>query len=199
MFKKLLHRVATHPWVYDRIQSFFGLSHTQALLRERLFFVQPVAYILDIGGGTGLYRSCLPDTVRYVCIDIESAKLQGFHARYPGEDALLADGLHLPVKSGTVDAVMCIAVSHHIPNQHLEQLFSEGMRVLKPTGSFIFLDAVWDRTRPVGRLIWAYDRGSFPRSPEVLRAALAAHGDITHWESYAIYHRYILALVRNRG
>src|SRR5262245_8783901 len=134
MLKNVLHRLASHPWVYERIQAFVGKGKSQALLRDRMSFVSHDARVLDIGGGTGLHRSCLPASVRYICSDVDPAKLQGFRANYPQQEALLADALQLPVQSQGVDMVMCIAVSHHIPDQQLGELFREGFRVLKPTG-----------------------------------------------------------------
>src|SRR5262245_54399565 len=113
MVKTTLHRIAAHPWVYDRIQSFFGLASIKALLRDRLPSIAADARILDIGGGTGLFRDCVPITAHYTCLDIDLAKLKGFRSRYSDGVALLADGLQLPIRSKSVDIVLCVAVAHH--------------------------------------------------------------------------------------
>jgi ubiquinone/menaquinone biosynthesis C-methylase UbiE len=198
MFKRILHGIASHPWAYDQIQALLGLPFSQALLRERLSFISADACVVDVGGGTGIFRACLPSSVSYTCLDIDPVKLKGFHSKFPQERALLADALQLPMKSRSVDVALCIAVIHHIPDAYVDQLFGEAMRILKPRGRVVVLDPIWDPTRLRGRLIWSYDRGSYPRTAESIQSKLAAHGTIVHWEQYAIHHRYVLGIVTPR-
>src|SRR5450432_415164 len=114
MFRGLLHRMAAQPRIYEWIQVWAGLSATQTILRDRLSFIPQNARIVDIGGGTGLYRSCLPPMCRYSCLDIDELKLQGFQVKNRQDTAILGNAIHLPLKSQSVDAVMCIAVTHHL-------------------------------------------------------------------------------------
>jgi ubiquinone/menaquinone biosynthesis C-methylase UbiE len=195
VLKRILHDIASHPWVYDRIQTLLGQSYSQALLRERLAFIANGAQVVDVGGGTGIFRPCLPPGAHYTCLDIDPVKLKGLHSKDPQERAVLADALRLPLRTGSVDVALCIAVLHHIPDPYVDQLFGEVMRVLRPGGRLVFLDPIWEPTRLRSRLLWAYDRGSHPRTAEAIRSRLACYGDVVHWEQYAIHHCYVLGIV----
>jgi SAM-dependent methyltransferase len=150
--------------------------------------------VLDLGGGTGLLGSFWPPTCAYTCLDIDMLKLQGFLRKYPAGIALLSDATQVPLKSCSVDVVLCALVTHHIPDALLAQLISESARVLKDTGRLVLMDAVWEPARWVGRLLWNYDRGSYPRTSETLYATISSHYAITHWEYFAVYHKYVLCV-----
>lgn len=75
--------VTARPWIYDRVQGFFGLKQA----RERLApYIADACgkRILDVGAGTGLYRSLAPSTATYIWVDIDWTKLEGFRRRTPG-------------------------------------------------------------------------------------------------------------------
>ncbi len=150
--------------------------------------------VLDLGGGTGAVADYWPSTTQYICLDIDPLKLEGFRRRNPTGVALLADAIRVPIASASLDAVLCTAVSHHLPDALLPQMLREAARVLKPDGNFLFLDAVWNPRRPIGRLIWRYDRGSHPRTAATLQSHISSHLRITHWEQFSIHHEYVLCV-----
>lgn len=54
----------------------------------------------------------------------------------PTADVLVADAMALPYKSGCCDAVLCIAVLHHISSvERRVKLLTELARLLKPGNS----------------------------------------------------------------
>jgi len=62
--------------------------------------------------------------------------------RSKGFQIVLANCLQLPYKSDSLDAVLCIAVIHHLStNERRKQAVSEIMRVLRPTGKALIY--VW--------------------------------------------------------
>jgi SAM-dependent methyltransferase len=122
---------------------------------------------LDVGGGTGLNRNLLPAPCVYVCLDNNWVKLLGLLRSRPDAVALFADAAHIPVQNDTVDWVLCTFVSHHLSNDLLVQMFAESNRILKSHGRFIF-HPLWNANRRVGKLLWKYDRGSYPRLISVL-------------------------------
>jgi hypothetical protein len=58
------------------------------------------------------------------------------------------------------------------------------------------LDAVWRPGRLPGRVLWRYDRGSFPRTDVALREAMEQQFDIVRWEAFALWHAYVVAVGR---
>ena len=196
MLRRIIHSIVAKPAVYDTVQIMVGARRNQRKLALQLKSVAQDAAVLDLGGGTGIHRHLLPESCRYICLDNDIEKLEGFLSKYPRETALLASGEGLPIKDRSLDAILFVYVSHHLSDSVFERLLDESQRVLKPQGQFIMLDAVWDPLRLSGQLLWKYDRGEFPRRPEMLRAMLSHHGEITYWEEFAIFHSYILTVLR---
>lgn len=145
--------------------------------------------VLDVGAGTGLGMRVLPSSSRYVWLDVDTEKLKGFLAKHSGRQALLCDLAKVSLHDKSVDACLCVAVSHHLSDEQLPLLFSEMARVVKD--KMVFLDAV-EHPSCISRLLWALDRGSYPRAEHVLRAAMEPWFDIAPSEHYAIFHHYVL-------
>lgn len=197
MLARLLHWFAAKPWIYDRIQALAGAATVNRHLATALQpLLRPSLDVLDVGGGTGLARTLFPADARYVCLDSDPVKLAGFRQKYPDAQAVLADGTHMPIETATVDIVLCRFVTHHVPDDQLPALFREMARVLKPSGSLVFVDAVRGEGRPISKLMWRYDRGSFPRHEEDVRARINNRFQVMSWDRFAVFHPYVLAVAR---
>jgi ubiquinone/menaquinone biosynthesis C-methylase UbiE len=188
-----LHKIAANPWVYDQIQTLAGQKqsfrwisrHTAGLHAET---------VVDVGGGTGLWKRLWPASCRYICLDLEMPKLRGFRSKVPAGLAVLSDASSMSIATGSADVVTCVALMHHLPDALLDQVFEEARRVLRVGGQLILLDPVINRERWVGRILWKLDRGSYPRSAEELRKKLESRFKVIHWERYAIYHEYVFGI-----
>ena len=192
MLRTLLHHVVSIPWVFDCVQTLVDGVEVRRRLASHLAQVRPSAVIVDIGGGTGAYRQLCPPDSRYVCLDTDWFKLRGNMRRHGKGLVILSDGRHCPLKSGSVDIVLCTKVSHHLSEQVLGEVIGESRRILKPKGVYVFLDAVWAPARMIGRLLWKYDRGSSPRTAQTLRAAVLREFERAQDEQFAVYHEYLL-------
>lgn len=72
---------------------------------------------LDLGGGPGSYfLSFCPDRSRVILVDIDARVLGDAHAHYPEVQCVIADGLHLPFKSGGFACIFCNSVIEHVPD-----------------------------------------------------------------------------------
>jgi ubiquinone/menaquinone biosynthesis C-methylase UbiE len=198
MLLTLAHKVASHPWVYDRIQNAVGVSQVYAKLAPHLRNAPENALVLDIGGGTGSVKSHCSPHHRYVCLDIEWEKLQGFRGKFPQGDGIWGDATRLPIADGTVDTAICMFVAHHLNDGLLPTMLSEVERMLRPGGRLILLDPVLDKQRIAGRILWKLDRGSFPRSASVLTRIMEQRFALEHWDEFAVWHRYVLGIGRKR-
>jgi ubiquinone/menaquinone biosynthesis C-methylase UbiE len=194
MLLKFLHELASDPWVYDRIQELAGVGQVHARISRQMSAAGAGSCVLDVGGGTGAMRQLWPADCRYVCLDIEMPKLQGFRSKIAGGLALQTDATRMPIASGCADSVVCTAVAHHLTDAMLTDVLRESVRVLKPGGRMFFLDPVFARKRMVGRMIWRMDRGSYPRTAETLRNIFSRHLKVAHWERFAIYHEYVFGV-----
>jgi ubiquinone/menaquinone biosynthesis C-methylase UbiE len=192
---KLLHRADAKPWIYDQVQMLFGLKQTHQRLAPYLAETHQKT-VLDVGAGTGLYRSLVPKTAWYIWLDIDREKLKGFQRRHTLYAAVLGDATQLCLHDHSVDFAFCIALSHHLSDQQLTRLFSELARVVRE--KMIFLDALDYPDSLISRLLWKYDRGSYPRSAQALCSAIESWFEIEQTEHYTIYHHYILCVGKPR-
>lgn len=194
MLTRVLHSIVAQPAVYDMVQTLVGAKAVRRRLDARIAPMRGARLVLDIGGGTGLVGALWSESSRYICLDIDPLKLKGFAAKNPSGIALLADATLIPIASASVDVVLCTNVTHHLSHELLERMVAECARVLKPEGKLILSDAIWAPRRRVGRFIWHYDRGSFPRSAEALREVISRHLRVEQWDQFAIWHEYIIAV-----
>jgi len=189
----LLHRLAAHPWVYDQIQTIAGSNHVLERMSRELTPFRPKV-VVDIGGGTGTVRNLFPTDCRYVCLDLELPKLKGFRVKTPTGMAVLGDATSMPIVDGGTDMVICKSLTHHLTDSMLDRALDESRRVLRSGGHMILLDAVLNKQRLAGRILWKLDRGSFPRAEEDLRKRLEDRFKVIHWDKFAIYHEYVFGI-----
>jgi ubiquinone/menaquinone biosynthesis C-methylase UbiE len=190
-----LHKAASIGWVYDLTQFLAGAPIFHSRLRRTLSGCS--GRVVDIGGGTGTLSGLLPPACAYTCLDNEMPKLRRCASKAPGS-ALLGDATQMPIESGSIDVVTAIFVTHHLTDDQLQEMLRETARVLTPKGLLIVMDPVWKPSRLPGRILWALDRGSWPRTRDQLRAALDLHFCVDQWNRMAIYHEYILGVCRKK-
>jgi SAM-dependent methyltransferase len=183
------------PWLYGAVQTLTGARHSRTRLQKHFDAFPSGALILDLGGGTGAIADYLPPGSKYICLDSDPAKLRGLRSARPQATAILSDATNVPVRSASIDAVLSIAVSHHLPDSALDGLFAETRRVLKSGGQLVFLDALAG-PRLATRLMWGIDQGSHPRSAEALRVALGRRLTIVQEERHTLWHEYITIIGR---
>ena len=130
---------------YDKIAEDF--SRTRKSVWEEFKFLADYAEagdkILDLGCGNGrLVEIFGSKPIEYTGIDNSEKLIEIARQKYPGHDFRIFDGLKIPFPDNYFDAIFCIAVLHHIPDDQLRQEFlKEVKRVLKPSGKMIL--SVW--------------------------------------------------------
>jgi SAM-dependent methyltransferase len=192
LLTEFLHLLVANPWVYDQVQVMAGARRINRHLIAQFGPLSSVPLVLELGGGTGRIRNLWPRSTTYICLDTDEQKLRRFLHVHTDGAALLADATLIPIRSSSVDVVVCVAVSHHIPDKLLANLVDESRRVLTGNGTLIFMDAIWSPKRWAGRLLWRYDRGAYPRSAGTLHTILSAHFKNVHRERFAFWHEYLL-------
>jgi ubiquinone/menaquinone biosynthesis C-methylase UbiE len=193
MLKQLFQSVTAMSKVYDTIQYLAGVGYLHRRLKAQLFQI-PLdnSIILDLGGGTGILKHIVHPTINYICLDIDSRKLEGFRLKYPDGTAIIADGTCLPFQNESIDIIFCTFVTHHLDTGSLRHLVSESARVLIRKGRMLLLDPVWIPNRLPGVLLWKYDQGSYPRTESDLTNSIMVNYEILYKERIAIFHEYIL-------
>ena len=114
------------------------LQKRAAFIRKRL---KPASHVVDVGCGTGLLARRLKEA---------GFKASGFDESFGMLKECLGvnriacadgDSSRLPIRSGSVDAAICIATMHHVVDkQAVKQTLLEMVRIVKPGGWVL----VWD-------------------------------------------------------
>jgi SAM-dependent methyltransferase len=102
--------------------------------------------ILELGCGPGLVAGRLkPDFM--VCSDISPGFLAVARVNAPASTQICADPLFLPFGDAAFDAVLAMAVLHHIEPDLLPGTLRESRRVIEPGGFFLLVED-WAFTDP---------------------------------------------------
>jgi ubiquinone/menaquinone biosynthesis C-methylase UbiE len=196
MLHSLAHKIVSQPRVYDWVQKAVGAEEVGRFLAPHL--AESAGHsLLDVGAGTGNNRKLLPDSTRYIWMDNDAQKLSGYRAKQPRALGVLGDATQLSFRDKCVDYALCTAVFHHLNDVELGRLVDELARVIRRR--LIAVDAVECLNRPMSNLLWKYDRGSFPRTAERIRAALSRRFDLQFVDELTVYHRYILCIANPKG
>ena len=95
--------------------------------------------VLDVGCGNGKYFQVRKDCTMFGC---EPCRALCEIAQSRGGAMVMGNGLQLPYKSGAFDAIICVAVLHHVDSKEKRQQFLDELeRVLVPGGKALV--TVW--------------------------------------------------------
>ncbi|XP_028275829.1 putative tRNA methyltransferase 9B [Parambassis ranga] len=127
--------------VYDKIAPYFNDSRYKAWPKVRQFLLdlQPGSIVADIGCGNGKYLHINKEVFKLGC-DV-CRPLVDF-AWSQGHEVQMCDGLHLPYRDGCFDAVLSIAVIHHLSTKERRiRAIKEMARTLRVGGRIMIY--VW--------------------------------------------------------
>lgn len=174
-----LFRVLERPAAYLALQNVVGGERARKRFVDE--YVRPFsrASVLDAGCGTGTLLDYLPPDVDYVGFDLNPAYVEAAIARHG------ARGRFFCARAGDVvegepqfDLVVALALLHHLDDASANAFLAEAARVLRPSGAFVSIDAVFHAGQgAISRLLAMADRGGGVRTPDAYRALIAGHFD----------------------
>jgi ubiquinone/menaquinone biosynthesis C-methylase UbiE len=112
----------------------------------------PGGRFLDAGCGTGAAGSWLHDVGAVVGLDFEPLALELYAERHPETRLVAGDVTRLPVADGAFDGLLCVTVLVHQSVTDVGAAVRELVRVVRPGGTVVLLEA------GVRRLRRAHDR-----------------------------------------
>ncbi len=153
---RLLERLLVNNPIY------VWLQRREVANLRRLSSLPSGLTILDLGCGRGVEAALIASVFRpgrLVAFDLDRRQVQEARRRLSRNGAgnvalLLADASRLPFADGQFDAVVEMAVIHHVPQWR--DALREVARVLKPGGGFHFVD-VSKRRYGVGMKLMGHD------------------------------------------
>ena len=141
---------------------------------------QPHWTVLDVATGAGHTAKALsPHVNTVIAVDLTKTMLETARTflRDGGcknVEYVLADAESLPFLDATFDAVTCRIAAHHFP--HPETFIQETVRVLKPGGSFLFIDNIAPADEKLADFMNTFER---LRDPSHVRCL-----SMSEWESW---------------
>jgi SAM-dependent methyltransferase len=199
--RDVLGRVVSHPRI-NRFQTrLLGQSRLDARLKpvaDQTFENAPTGIVVDVGGGSARSREMWPSAWTYYSIDPDSRLLEVESTEKPIE-RLVGDAAALPLPDNSADVVLMQCVSHHLDDSIWPISLAEAHRVLKPGGSFIFIDGVWTKRRWLSRVFWKLDAGHYPRTSEQLESAIDDQFSVVDTERFTLVHHSLLITASPRS
>jgi SAM-dependent methyltransferase len=169
------------PWVYRFTQKYLAPGSSAAisdLLGRITSTVDSSGRCLDIG--------CGPSSLLWgfgfdpIGVDVSSAYARKF-VRH-GRRAALGTASDLPFLDGTIDGVWSVGLVHHLDVDGARAAVFEMLRVTRPDGYVVIIDAVMPRSpwrRPLAYLLRRWDRGGNVRRQEALMSIIEGTGNWT--------------------
>jgi ubiquinone/menaquinone biosynthesis C-methylase UbiE len=160
--------VSLRGWIIAALYDRMGAASERAGLaaRRRELLAGARGRVLEVGAGTGINLEHYPEGIEeLVLVEPERAMVRKLEQRLPelGRQARVVDAAAeaLPFDDGSFDAVVCTLVLCNVGNPRAA--LGEMHRVLRPGGSFLFLEHVrsddprtarlQDRINPVWRFV----------------------------------------------
>jgi ubiquinone/menaquinone biosynthesis C-methylase UbiE len=141
---------------FETIQSYNIIAEGYRFWRAKPWPITKVVRgrtVLDAGSGPCVngVEVALRNSGYVVCLDI--SKSMAYTAREVLEkrmvlgDAVVGDAISMPIRSSSLDAVISIALVHHLPRELAWMFFTEVQRVVKVGGMLLVTIWLWKQRR----------------------------------------------------
>jgi ubiquinone/menaquinone biosynthesis C-methylase UbiE len=169
-----MYKVLDNPLVYKAAQLILAPgAETLTLnnIRKLYAHLPPGGELLDVGCGPASWLFKLG--LEPVGADINPTYMLKYSTN--GAHGVVASADKLPFASHSFDGVWTIGMLHHLPDSAASQTVSEFLRVCKPGGYVVVVDAVMPQVtwkRPIAYVVRRMDRGRFVRRQAELEKLL---------------------------
>lgn len=176
-----IYNLLSWPWIYRLSQRILAPGAVKRITEElsrRLAKLPPAERILDVGCGP----ASLLWTVNQQPIGLDFSLTYVKEYRRHGGEAFVGSADRLPFADASFDGVFTIGLLHHLSDEQAAKCITEMLRVCRPGGYVLVVDAVLPEPywrRPLAWAIRMLDRGSFMRHECELAALLPSPNN---WE-----------------
>jgi ubiquinone/menaquinone biosynthesis C-methylase UbiE len=139
-----LRAILAHPSIYELWSQLVGGQRARTKIVAE--HVRPATgdEILDLGCGPGELLTHIPEEVQYTGIDINPQYIARARERHGTRATFhVGDASRLALLDERFDLVLAIAVLHHLDDEQSERLMRDAGTLLKSSGRFVSLDAVY--------------------------------------------------------
>ncbi len=171
-----IHRILDRPRIYDAVQRLFGAPAARKRFIADFVRVKPGMKLLDIGCGTGVLLTDLPEGVDYHGFDLNPAYIDAARARFGERGTFVQARVGEESIEGEFDVVVAKGILHHLTDEDAHRLLAAAARCLRAGGAFVSLDGVIHQGQSlIARALIALDRGRMVRTAEGYERLVRAH------------------------
>ncbi|BCL61009.1 hypothetical protein DGMP_17020 [Desulfomarina profundi] len=176
---KQFYTILNSPFVYQMAQNILAPGAQFILCRKlnnlhETLIAKP-GPILDIGCGPASWLWKV--NLKPIGLDIQHEYSNAF--QQVTNVAVTGSALLLPFKKNSFGAVFSLGVLHHLKDNDVAVMVQEMLRVCRPGGNLVVMDAVLPQRkalRPLAELIRNLDRGQYMRHEEKIKDLLKPIG-----------------------
>jgi SAM-dependent methyltransferase len=181
-------RVLEYPRIYNAFQKLVGAEKPRRELTERYLDPLEGGRVLEVGCGTGINCKWIPESIHYVGCDLSPQYIDHANAKYGHRGEFHCGSVGDLSLHGfePFDAILAVAVLHHLTDDQVQNLIADVEALLVPGGIFVTIDPCFTEPQPrLERFIVSKDRGEYVRFPDqyasLLKAGnLSVQSEVTH-------------------
>jgi len=131
---------------YKKIAKQFSITrgYLWKSVKQFLDNINPYSIIVEIGSGNGRNLSYRKDCIN-MAFDFCKTFCEITHEK--NLDSVIANNLHIPLQTNSIDYVLSVAVIHHLStNERRQKALHELIRILRPGGKLLI--QVWAMEQP---------------------------------------------------
>ncbi len=169
-----MYRILENRYIYNFVQKILSLGRGKVIeLAEKYITETCNGNVLDIGCGTARYAHLFKEN--YTGIDINRRYLEAKMQK--DKHFVCCDASVLPFKENLFDSIFSVGFFHHIDFRNTVKVFKEIIRITKPNGTVLIIDAFFpdNKLDVLGYLLIKCDRGKYVRDKEAFISELEGY------------------------
>lgn len=196
LLKKIIIRLSENSEIFNVLRKILEINFiVQKKLIKKQFGNLEGKKILDIGCGTGEFADQF-EKAYYYGIDIFPEYIEHAKKTNKGKFAVM-DATDLRFSDQEFDAVLIMAILHHLDDETTRKVLAEARRVTKPGGRILIMEDAKIKSflNFITKPIQALDKGDFIRTAKEYQSLIAPYFEIDkqgEFRSGAITYAYFL-------
>ncbi len=160
----------SHPRWYNLLQELLGANAHRRKFYHKYLQLRSDARVLDVGCGTGILASLIPEDIEYIGCDMEARYIEYARTQHSGRHTFMVENIGGEVREewrASFDLVNAHGLLHHLNDADGDALLQTCHAYLRPGGRMLTVDGVFHEGQSkLSRWMVSQDRGQNIRTPK---------------------------------